>query len=186
MAGILLSYRGGLFSEAMLVSGGTYCWWFRNLANQLSLVVYLPLFTTGFTVLHIPWWLLWDFWTTNRMSGSHVSQTDVPPLQAGGWGGESVTVLRIRIHGLTHSMVNFTGVICTYHLWLLFFLMVKVGTYVTYIIRGILWGMVNHHVQKTVWENAVVFFSNRRSSKSTFLFEIFAWMYVWYFFGMSI
>ena len=32
---------------------GSYCWWFRNPANQLRLVVFLPLFATGF--IHALW-----------------------------------------------------------------------------------------------------------------------------------
>ena len=39
-----------------------YCWCFRHLANQLiQLVVYLPLFTTGFSTIPGGW--PWDFWT---------------------------------------------------------------------------------------------------------------------------
>ena len=47
-------------------SGWWYCWWFRNPANQLRLVVEIPWFTvTGFQ--NIPGGFSPDFWTINSI-----------------------------------------------------------------------------------------------------------------------
>ena len=46
---------------------GYYCWWFRNPANQLRLVVD-PII---YKVLYIPGGY-WDFWTINSMKATHI------------------------------------------------------------------------------------------------------------------
>ena len=43
---------------------GPYCWWFRNPANQLRLVVY-PTIYRGFSTIPGGW--PWDFWTINSI-----------------------------------------------------------------------------------------------------------------------
>ena len=65
----------------------SYCWWFRNPANQLSLVVYLPLFTR-FYKSH-PRWLALEFLPSNSISPpikrSYIFHPTDRPVVAGGW-----------------------------------------------------------------------------------------------------
>ena len=57
----------GSDSGLVVLKVPSYCWWFRNHANQLRLVVEIPFEVPLFTGFYTSQVVGWDFWTINSI-----------------------------------------------------------------------------------------------------------------------